>query len=142
MNKKSTPELKIEFSEQDNIYFSVIEYKRQSYLCIIDNITPSEVSAYVLDFIEQQNIPVDSFLSTVTRWFYESSELHPLSVELTKLGVKAKMSTIYRTFDISFISRIVGQAFLYQSGSDTSNKIRRRRVALANEYTNIKLSPK
>ena len=128
MAKKRIPELKIEVvNDRANLLFmSLLEYKRETYLCIIDNITPTEIGAYVLDYAEQENIPVTKFLSIVTEWFYARSEKHPLSVELARHGLTEKIAPIYRTFDATYVARIVGQAFTY-SGMAKS-KVRRRRV--------------
>ena len=138
MAKKRIPELKIEVvNDRANLLFmSLLEYKRETYLCIIDNITPTEIGAYVLDYAEQENIPVTKFLSIVTEWFYARSEKHPLSVELARHGLTEKIAPIYRTFDATYVARIVGQAFTY-SGMAKS-KVRRRRVVPIQEGIAIK----
>jgi hypothetical protein len=137
--KKRQPELKIEqVNEKANLHFmALLEYKRENYLCIIDNITPSEIGVYVLDFAEQESVPVQEFLSVVTQWFYGKSDLHPLSVEIAKKGLTESCSSIYRTFDTTYVSRIVGQAFTYDGLN--KSKVRRRRVIPIPEGVAIKL---
>lgn len=139
MTKKKIPELKVELiKDRGNLLFlALLEYKREEYLCIVDNITPGEIGAYVLDYAEQENIPVQEFLSVVTRWFYRSSDRHPLSVEIAQQGLTEALSPIYKTFDTTYVARIVGNAFCYDKMSKT--KVRRRRVVPIPEGIPIKL---
>ena len=128
MAKKQVPKLKIEFySETSNLhYLAIVEHKREQYLCIINNITEDEIGAYVLDFIEQEKISLPNFLSLVNNWFYSSSSDKPLSIEIAKMGLTRTFSPIFRTFDKSYVSRIIGNAFSYKEGS--TSRVKRRRV--------------
>lgn len=139
MAKKKIPELKVELvKDRGNLlYLALLEYKREIYLCIIDNISPNEIGAYVLDYAEQENIPINEFLSAVTLWFYKASDKHPLSVELAQQGLTEALAPIYKTFDTTYVSRIVGNAFTYEGL--TKNKVRRRRVIPIPEGIPIKL---
>lgn len=138
ITKKKIPELKIEaVSGRGNLlYLSLIEYKREQYLCVIDNIKQGEIGAYVIDYAEQEGIDVSSFLSLTTRWFYGRSEAVPLSIELAKRGLTGWLAPIYRTFDITYVSRIIGQPFTYEGVNKT--KVRRRRVIPIPEGIEIK----
>lgn len=118
------------------LFLSLLEYRRETYLCIIDNITPSEVRAYVLDYAEQEKIPIVDFLSIVTRWFYSNSENYPLSVELAKYGLTDVMAPIFRSFATSYVSRIVGKEFKYDQ--QEKNKVKRRRVVPVSEGMEIR----
>lgn len=128
MTKKKIPDLKIELvSGRGNLlYMSLIEYKREEYICVIDNIKSSEIDAYVLDFADQHDIDVQNFLQVVTRWFYAKSDTHPLSVEIAKHGLTEWAAPIFRTFDSTYVSRIVGHGFAYDAMAKA--KVRRRRV--------------
>ena len=139
MAKKRIPELKIEqINERANLHFlALLEYKREIYLCVVDQITPTEIGAYVLDFAEQENVPVQEFLSVVTQWFYSKSDDHPLSVEIAKQGLTERCAPLYRTFDTTYVARIVGQAFTYEGMN--KSKVRRRRVVPIPEGVAIRL---
>lgn len=128
MAKKKIPELKIELvNDRGNLmYLALIEYKREEYLCIIDTIKPSEIGAYVLDYAEQNLIDLAKFFQISTLWFYSKSDIHPLSVEFAKKGLTDWVGPIYRTFDTTYVTRIVGQAFTYENLD--KNRVRRRRV--------------
>lgn len=139
MAKKKIPELKVEHAEEriNHRFLSLIEYKREEYLCVIDNYTSTEIGAFVLDYAEQEGINVSDFLKVATRWFYGKSEKHPLSVELARQGLTESVAPIYRTFDTTYVSRIVGQAFTYENLQ--KSKVRRRRVIPIPEGVAIKL---
>lgn len=128
MAKKKIPELKIELiNERANyLYMSLIEYKREKYLCVINSVKPDEIGAYVLDYAEQESIDIQKFFYFTTRWFYGKSDKHPLSVELSKHGLTEWSSPIFKTFDTAYVSRIVGHAFTYKGLDKT--KVRRRRI--------------
>ena len=128
MAKKKIPELKIELVNGlgNMLYLSLIEYKREEYLCILDNIRSSEIDAYVLDYADQHRIDMKDFFQVVTRWFYAASEIHPLSVEFARHGLTQYAAPIYRTFDATYVSRIVGHGFSYDAMN--KSKVRRRRV--------------
>jgi hypothetical protein len=139
MAKKKAPELKLEQvqGKANHHFLCLLEYRRENFLCIIDNITPSTVGAYVLDYAEQEGVIVDRFLSLVTEWFYSKSDNHPLSVEIARRGLTVELAPIYRTFDTTYVSRIVGHAFSFDGMSKT--KVRRRRVIPIPEGIAIKL---
>ncbi len=128
MAKKKIPNLIIEqITDKANLYYlSLIEYKRENYLVVIDNITSDEISAFVLDYISQEKIDMRHFLSVVNHWFYKSANKHPLSFEIAKLGLTSKLSSLYKTFDINFVSRVVGHPFSFNLESKT--KVKRRKA--------------
>lgn len=139
MAKKKIPELKIEpVADRGNIlYLSLVEFKRETYLCVIDNVRPEEITAYVLDYAEQEGIDLQTFLSFTTHWFYARSEKVPISVALAKAGLTTWAAPMFRTFDAAYVSRIVGQTFSFEG--EKKPKVRRRRVVPVAAGIEIKL---
>jgi hypothetical protein len=142
MAKKRIPKLCIEdVNDRGNLlYLSLLEYRKVQYLCIIDNISEDEIGAYILDYAEQEQIPVADFLSIVTKWFYSKSESSPLSVEIAKLGLTNAVAPMFRTFESSYVVRIVGKAFSFRN--TTATKVKRRRVIPLQEGIPITLKKK
>jgi hypothetical protein len=138
MAKKRIPELKIELlNDRGNyLYMSLVEYKREQYLCIIDSVKEYEIGAYVLDYAEQENIDLQKLFQLATFWFYSNSDNYPLSVQFAKSGLTQWVAPIYKTFDTSYVSRIVGQAFFYKNIDNT--KVKRRRVVPIPEGVEIR----
>ena len=128
MAKKKIPALNIEHINNPTnfVFLSLIEYKRETYLGIIDFIKSDEMGAYILDYADQERVNTPEFLQVATRWYYKSSDTSPLSVEIARLGLTPQCSKIYRTFDTSYVSRIVGQGFKFDSLEKV--KVKRRKI--------------
>lgn len=139
MSKKNAPPLVLEeIQDRANyLYLTLIEYKKEKYLTIIDNISGSDISAFVLDYADAENIDLAWFLSIANIWYYKSSEKYPLSFEFAKLGVKNKITPILRTFNIDYVSRMIGKIFVFDI--DSKPKIKRKRVNLIPSSVEIKL---
>lgn len=108
-------------------FLSLLEYRKDNFLVVIDNITETEVTAYTLDYAEQSGIVIADFLSLATYWLYASSRRYPLSFEIAKLGLTQQLAPILKVYDANNVSRIVGVPFQYQIQS-TKPKVKRRRV--------------
>jgi hypothetical protein len=128
MSKRKIPPLAVEWRQDVTTlhYMSLIEYRRETFLCVIDNIGESEITAYTLDFAKQQNIDVGDFLSLCNIWFYKSSHKYPLSFEIARLGLTERLSPMMRNYEINNVSRIIGVPFTF--GFEAKPKIKRRRV--------------
>lgn len=139
MAKKKVPNLIVEFaSDSGNMFFlTVLEYRRQNYLAIIDNVTSEEIGAYVLDFAQQERLDLRQLMSVITLWFYRGSGKYPLSFEFSRLGMSPMTNRIYKTFELPHVTRLIGNDFRFDL--ETPPKIRRRRVSLIPAGTEVRL---
>lgn len=139
MSKKNVPPLILEeLQDKANfLYLTLLEYKKERYLTIIDNIRGSDISAFVLDYSGAENIDMNWLLSVANIWYYKSSDKYPLSFEFAKLGVKNKVAPILRTFNLDYVSRMIGKIFVYDI--DAKPKIKRKRVQIIPSSVEIKL---
>lgn len=139
MGKKRVPNLIVEFaSDSGNLhYLSVLEYRRENYLVVIDNVGSEEIGAYVLDFAQQERLDVRQLLTVVTHWFYRGSYRYPLSFEFSRIGITPATNRIYKTFELPHVTRLIGNDFKYDM--EAPPKIRRRRVQLIPAGTEIRL---
>jgi hypothetical protein len=139
MTKKGVPPLILEeLQDRANyLYLTLLEYKKERYLVLIDNIRGTDISAYVLDVAEAEGIDVSWFLSVANIWYYKSSEKYPVSFEFAKLGVKDTIEPMLRTFNIDYVSRMIGKIFVYDI--DAKPKIKRKRVNVIPSSVEIKL---
>lgn len=138
MAKKVVPPLLIEEVQEsvNHMYISLLEYKRKNYIVIIDNITDAEISAYVLDYANAEDINVAELLSATTFWYYSASERYPLSFEFSKSGLAESMSPLRRTFKKDYVSRLIGKAFSYEI--ETKPRVKRKRVQKIQQGVEIK----
>ena len=139
MAKKRIPDLVVERAEDRGnfMYLSVLAFRKENYLVIIDNITEDTVSAYVLDFAQQEGINLKQLMPIITSWFYRASYKYPLSFEFSRLGISNSTNRIYRNFDLGHVMRLVGNDFRYDITA--APKIKRRRVSLIPAGVEIKL---
>ncbi|MEM2159487.1 MAG: hypothetical protein QXN55_00880 [Candidatus Nitrosotenuis sp.] len=137
--KKRIPPLQIEFlQDRTNLFtLSLIEYKRENFLTVIDNITTSEIGAYVLDYAAQSNVDIQQFMRIVNVWFYKSSSSYPISIEIAKLGLTGILANMYRSFDVNFVARVLGNPFKYDLSQP--KRVKRRRVIPIQEGIPIRL---
>lgn len=139
MAKRKIPGLIIERAEDQGNYFflSVLEYRRENYLVIVDNITDEEVGAYVLDFAQQEGMNLRDLMTLITQWFYRASHRYPLSFEFSRLGVAQRTNRIYKTFELAHVTRLIGKD--YKFDLLVAPKVRRRRVNKIPAGVEIKL---
>jgi len=139
MAKRKIPALIIERAEdQGNYYFlSVLEYRRENYLVVVDNITDEEVGAYVLDYAQQEGMNLKDLMTVVTQWFYRASYRYPLSFEFSRLGISPRTNRIYKTFELAHVTRLIGKD--YKFDLQVPPKVRRRRVNRIPAGVEIKL---
>jgi len=140
MAKKKIPPLIIEhFADTSNLCFiSLIEYKMENYLGIIDNITDTELNAFILSYAKADHMSADDLIKIAIRWFYQNSNRYPLSFEFAKHGMSNKLEHVYKTFDLGYVSRIIGRPFIFED-LNSETKIKRRRVIPVPEYVQINL---
>lgn len=122
--KRKIPALIIErITDDSNLQFlSVIEFKRNEYLSVIDNITNTHVKAYTFDNIRPNTIEINAFLSTIIRWYYAESFCKPLSISLSKQGMTGMTAPLYKSFEINGVSRIIGNPFIFPQFTETSTR--------------------
>ena len=134
-----TPPLIVETYEDpsNRSFLTLIEFKKQRYITIVENVMGDEIHAYVLDRLEAEGIDPDWFLSVATRWFYGASERYPLSFEFAKLGQQEVVRRVLKTYNINSTARVVGKLFSYQLHAKP--KVRRRKPVASVELPEVKL---
>lgn len=113
-------------SELNQVFLTLIEFKRVKYLCIVENMVGDEIHAYVLDQLEAEGIDQQWFMSVAIRWFYAASERYPLSFEFAKQGKSDLVQKVLKTFPVGAASRVIGKLFVYNMTGRP--KVRRRKV--------------
>ena len=139
MAKRKVPTLIVEFASDSGtlFYLSVLEYRRENYLVVVDNISSDEIGAYVLDFAQQERLDLQQLITIVTRWFYAGSSSYPLSFEFSRLGISPMVNRIYKTFELAHVTRLIGHDFRYNF--EATPKIRRRRASLIPAGAEVRL---
>jgi hypothetical protein len=105
----------------------MLEHRRERYLVIIDNIDDEIITAYVLDYAQQEGVDLITFINLAEHWLKASDGKYPLSFELSRLGLTNTARRIYKTFDMAYVTRLVGRSFSYDLTTPT--RVRRRRAS-------------
>lgn len=128
MSKRKIPSLIVEHvSDAGNLHLlSMLEHRRDKYLVVVDNIDEETITAYVLDYAQQEGIDLPTFIDIAEKWLARG-EPFPLSFELSKLGLTSVTRRIYKTFDLAYVTRLVGRGFSFDLS--TPARVRRRRAA-------------
>lgn len=108
-------------------FLTLIQFRRQPMLVIVDNVDDDLIRAYVLDLCGPAHVDEERIVLTAAEWFSESRSKYPISIEFSKRGLTAETSKIYRTFDIEFVSRVIGPAPEFPMGATKSVRRRRRK---------------
>lgn len=130
-NKKSTSvPLIVEPHPSDYAGFpfiTLIQYRKQPMLAIIDNADEDVIRAYVLDLCGPEHVDEEVLIQVAADWYDGNRALHPLSIELSRRGLTQMMSRVYRALSVEFISRVIGPVPKYPMNTVKSIKRRRRK---------------
>lgn len=144
MSKRKIPTLIIEnVSDEGNLnMLSLLEHqayhRRERYLVVVDNIDDEQITAYVLDFAQQEGVDLITFIKIAEEWLKQSEGKYPLSFELSRLGLTSAAKRIYKTFDLAYVTRLVGRSFSF----DLTTPVRVRRRRASRVPAGIEIRPK
>lgn len=128
--KKTSAPLIIEPHPKDYVglpFLTLIQYRKQPMLTIIDNITDDIIRAYVLDLCGPEEVDEENIILTAAEWYQVNRHNFPLSIEFSRRGLTITTSKIYRSLNVDFVSRIIGPVPKFPMNTVKSIKRRRRR---------------
>lgn len=106
-------------------FITLIQYKDQDFLVIIDNYDDKNIDAYVLDLCKPAEVNEEHLIEIVHAWWEERRENFPVSFEFSRLGITNHVSRIYRSFHIEYVTRVIGPLPFFEMGD--AIKIKRRK---------------
>jgi len=109
-------------------FLTLIQFRKQPMLVIIDNVDDEAIRAYVLDMCGPERVDEERIILVASEWFQENKTKYPLSIEFSKRGMTNETGRIYRTFDVEFVSRVIGPAPAFPMDTIKSVKRRRRKA--------------
>jgi hypothetical protein len=105
-------------------FITLIQYRDTHQLTVIDNANDKIITAFVLDRCSPEGLDEEAVVAVIAKWYDGGPTAHPLSFEFSKLGVSGVMSSILRTYNIDFVTRVIGPLPMFNM---TENKTVRRR---------------
>lgn len=106
-------------------FITLIQYKHQHLISIIDNADEKTIKAYVLDLCGPENVDEESIITAAGEWYETNYTKFPISIEFSKLRMTAETSKILRTFSVDSVTRVIGPIPRFLM--DTTSKIKRRK---------------
>ena len=108
-------------------FITLIQYRNQPMLAIVDNATDEVIRAFVLDMCGPEHVDEEVVISAAAEWYTTSRSLFPISIEFSRRGMTSTTSRIYRALNVEFVSRIIGPLPKYPMSNVKSIKRRRRK---------------
>lgn len=106
-------------------FITLIQYRDNHELTVVDNANEKSISAFVLDRCGPEGLNEEYVISLIAEWYEGGTKHCPLSFEFSKLGISGTMSSILRTYNIDFVTRVIGP--LPQFNMTENRSVRRRR---------------
>ena len=106
-------------------FITLIQYRKQPMLSIVDNATTEVIRAYVLDLCGPEKTDEELLISVAADWYTNNRANYPLSIEFSRRGMTSIASRVYRALNIEFVSRVIGPVPVYPMEAVRSVKRRR-----------------
>jgi hypothetical protein len=109
-------------------FITLIQYRNQHFLTIVDNADDECIKAFVLDMCGPEKVNEEVIIEVAAHWYKNNGTKYPISIEFSRLGLTTNLSKIYRTYNIEFVSRIIGPVPRFDMTNVKSVKRRRRKA--------------
>jgi hypothetical protein len=117
-------------------FITLIQYRDQEYLGIVDNTTDKMIKAYILDLCGPTQVNEERVINVATDWYSKAKDRYPLSFEFSKLGMSDEVKQIYRSYAVGFVTRVIGPLPRFEMGEVKSIKRRKRKAISSNIEVN------
>jgi uncharacterized Zn finger protein len=107
-------------------FITLIQYRHNHTLCIVDNNDEKIIKCYVLDLCGAEQVDEAKVIEIANVWYNESRHI-PLSIEFARLGMTAMTKKIYRSFNTEYVTRVIGPLPTFQMNEVHSIKRRRKK---------------
>jgi len=109
-------------------FITLIQYRDEHYLAIIDNADDKAIHAYVLDYCGPEQVSENSIVDIAADWWEERRDRFPISFEFSRLGLTNEVSRIHKSFNIEYVKRIIGPLPKFEMSEVSSVKRRKRKA--------------
>ena len=113
-------------------FITLIQYRNQHYLTIVDNSNKKSIDVFVLDYCAPENIDEEFLINIAAEWYQTARDKYPLSIEFSKRNLVAETTKLLRTFNIDFVSRVIGPLPNFPMGEAITIRRRKRKIVSKN----------
>lgn len=108
-------------------FITLIQYRKDLLLVVVDNVTTNTVQGYVLDLCKPEGVDENIILPIIQFWYENNRYKYPLSIEFSRAGVTHLSSKLYRTLNHEYITRYIGPIFQFPMNHIIHTKKRKKR---------------
>jgi len=108
-------------------FITLIQYRNQHFLTIVDNSDNESINAFVLDLCGPERVDEEMIINVANEWYRLNKDRYPISFEFSKRNISSETSKLYRTYNVEFISRVIGPLPCFPMNNIKSIKRRRRK---------------
>lgn len=108
-------------------FVTLIQYRKQPMLVIVDNADDEVIRAFVLDLCGPERVDEELVIQAAAEWYASNRSNFPISIEFSRRGITSVTTKIYRSLNVEFVSRVIGPVPKYPMNSVKSIKRRRRK---------------
>ena len=108
-------------------FITMIQYNKRTLLTIVDNIDDTNIRAYVIDLCGPQGVDIEGVLTVAEYWYNNNRDKHPVSIEFSRNDLTEITSLIYRSFNLEYVSRLVGPLTVFDMKPTKATRRRKRK---------------
>lgn len=108
-------------------FITLLKYRESHFLTVVENTLGKIIKAYVLDLCGPENIDEEKLIGIASQWYENSKDQYPISFEFSKYGISNETSKILRTFNVEYITRVIGPLPNFEMNSVQTVKRRQRK---------------
>ncbi len=108
-------------------FITLIQYRRAHVLALVDNSDDQVIKSYVLDYCGPERVNEENLIQVASIWYKDFRTQHPLSIEFSRRGLTAEAGRIYRSFNIEFVTRVIGPLPRFEMSETIRVKRRKRK---------------
>lgn len=108
-------------------FITLIQYRKQFVLTILDNSDETNIRGYVLDLCGPEQVNEELLLTVASEWYDSHRRQYPVSVEFSRKGIARETSKLYRTYSVEFVTRVIGPLPRFEMTEIQRVKRRKRR---------------
>ena len=112
-------------------FITLIQYRKQHVLTLIDNADDKQIRHFVLDLCGPAKVDEERLIEVAKQWWDSKKDRYPISFEFSRLGMTGEVSAIYRTYNIEYVTRVIGPLPKFEMSEVTSIKRRKRKAVPA-----------
>lgn len=109
-------------------FVTLIQYRKQPMLTIVDNTDDETIRAYVLDMCGPERVDEELIIQVASEWYETNRQNFPISIEFSRRGLTSVTSRLHKALNVEFVSRVIGPVPKFPMTTIKSVKRRRRKA--------------